>query len=620
MRRSAVALFAGLVAATFAAFFVAQVLKSAPATVKTGKVVRYFSPNGDGRRDATQVTFTLKEGDEVAVNVLDADDNLVRRLETGLEAAALKPVTVTWDGRDDNGRVAPDGRYSLSLDLERQGLSLPVRGSSVFLDTTPPRPSVAETDPTIVGPVASPVRFRIRGVSSRKPTRVEILRTDVEPYETAARFRVPAGRTRGEWNGRTGGVPAPPGTYMVVVKVRDRAGNQGSGPAELPPDPRNVRGQPGITVRRLAVRAPAEPVRAGALIRFAVDSRGRPYRWTLRRVGQGRLAKRGRSSNFALGMHAPREGSGMYLLEVQAGRDRVTVPLLVQGNSRSPILVVVPAITWMGQAEVDDGPGFDGIPNTLLNGGPVAWPRVLSKLPQGVAEQVAPLLVALDRSGITYDLTTDLALTRSRDPRVTDRPAVLLAGSHRWVQRDLARRLRRYVSDGGRLASFGVESLRAGVSVGADTLRRPTPIGPLDPFGHRFADLRRPPSSETSVLQLDVLDGPDSPLLEAFDGTLSGFSVFEEASLGDGDADLELQASIGQNTTDAEIAAAEAEGELPREPLPVISLAKLGKGTVIRVGLPEWGSRIGQDPEVSQITRNIFDILRGVEPKPRSPL
>jgi hypothetical protein len=618
--------FAALVGATFAAFFVAQNLKSSPAIVKVGKVKRYFSPNGDQRRDRTRISFTLKERDNVTVNVVDAEGNLVRRLETGLAVAPSKRAVVRWDGRDDAGERVPDGRYSLRVDLRREARSVDVRGSSVFVDTTPPRPTVTETDPVITGPDPGPVGFRVRGVSSLRPTRIEVLRTDVEPVRKVAETRMEPGRTRGEWDGLADGQPAKPGTYMIVAKVRDRAGNVGSAPSKLPPQARDVRGQPGVTVRRLAVRAPEKPVRSGEVVRFAVDARNRPYRWSLRRVGQGRLTKEGRSSNFALAMHAPDDGSGLYLLEVRAGRDRATAPVLVQSGKRADILVVVPAITWMGEAKVDDGPGFDGIPNTLPTGGPVAWPRVLLGLPDGLADEVAPLLVALDRSNIRYDVTTDLALTRSRDPRPTDREAVLLAGSHRWVERGLARRLRRYVSAGGRVASFGVESLRAGVTVaepspGRGSLQRPTPMTPVDAFGHRLEPVRRAsqPGPDEPPLQLDVLDGAGSGLLEGSDGVLEGFSVFEEAQSAP-DGPLEIVAGVGQNPTDAEVAEAETQGRLPREALPVLSESRLGDGIVIRVGLPEWASRIGEDAEVSQITRNVFDILRGVQPRLREPL
>jgi len=38
---------------------------------------------------------------------------------------------------------------------------------------------------------------------------------------------------------------------------------------------------------------------------------------------------------------------------------------------------------------------------------------------------------------------------------------------------------------------------------------------------------------------------------------------------------------------------------------------------VIRVGLPEWGLRLQTDPQVRQLTRNIFDIVRGARPQIR---
>ena len=123
------------------------------------------------------------------------------------------------------------------------------------------------------------------------------------------------------------------------------------------------------------------------------------------------------------------------------------------------------------------------------------WPRVIAGdkgMPATFADQTAPLLVFLDRARIRYDLTSDIALNRSRDPRATDREGVILAGPLRWVRRSLARRLRDYVEDGGRLASFGTDSLRRGVRVGSSRLTQPTQPTPTDPFGARLDPIRRP--------------------------------------------------------------------------------------------------------------------------------
>ncbi len=80
---------------------------------------------------------------------------------------------------------------------------------------------------------------------------------------------------------------------MVVVRVRDRSGNVGTAPAVLPPVPGQVRGKPGITVRQITAQPPVEPVRAGERVQFFVDSRRRPYRWSVRRVGASRPIRRG---------------------------------------------------------------------------------------------------------------------------------------------------------------------------------------------------------------------------------------------------------------------------------------------------------------------------------------
>jgi hypothetical protein len=90
--------------------------------------------------------------------------------------------------------------------------------------------------------------------------------------------------------------------------------------------------------------------------------------------------------------------------------------------------------------------------------------------------------------------------------------------------------------------------------------------------------------------------------------------VLEESTLVQGKTDL---ASVGQPLTPEEEAGSVASGKEPRDIRPALAATQLGKGIVIRVGLPEWTSKLG-DSNVSQVTRNIVDLLRGVEPRIRS--
>ena len=232
---------------------------------------------------------------------------------------------------------------------------------------------------------------------------------------------LPGGRNRMVWDGLVGRQAAPARDLPRPGPVRDTAGNVGVTPAEFAVGA--IPGRPGLTVRGLAAQPPLRPVTAGQRVEFGVDARGARVplaRAPRGRLGgaQARLGDRRRCSPSA----RPTGPSGVYLLELRSGRWHTTVPFLVQAEKRSSVLVVVPAITWLGTDKVDDRP-FDGLPNTLADGGTVRWPRAFvgtDGLPAGWSE-IAPLLVFLDRQRIRYDLTSDLDLDLTRNPRASDR-------------------------------------------------------------------------------------------------------------------------------------------------------------------------------------------------------
>jgi hypothetical protein len=625
------AVFLALVAATFGAFFVAQRLKGSPPVVEL-RGVRWFSPNGDGRKDTSAIRLRIRESDVLTADVVDAAGNVVRRLATEQAVTPSQALRLQWDGRSDDGGVAPDGLYRIRASLARQGRSVIVP-RLITLDTTPPRPRIVRIKPRavpglasqqVVGPTAPPMAIDVRGISRLRATRFRVYRTDLpEPRLVSKGTRAP-GLRRWTWNGRSRGKPVPPGVYLVQVAVRDRAGNVGLTPRDVPPQDGAPTGPAGITVRSVAVQPPLQPVTAGRRAEFFVDSRGRAYRWALRRAGREIPVREGRvraGPARPLRVKAPDADSGLYLLEVRAGRGRTSVPLLVQSRDRATLLVVVPAITWLGTDPVDDPPLRDGMPDTLtaLGGGRVRWPRVFAGengLPAGLAQQVAPLLIFLDRARVRYDLTSDLDLALSESPRATDRKAVLLAGSHRWVTRPLARRLRRYALDGGRVAVFGTETLRRGVTLRANgpetagELLRPTEATPEDPFGAVLDPVRR---SEDGPIPIEPVAGDaTSELLIGFDGTLDGFSAVEESAPPDPDGRARLTVALGEPPPEPPPDAA-PDAPLPEERY-ALTAVRLGEGLVVRVGLPEWTARL-REPEVAQITRNVVDVLRGVEPR-----
>ena len=109
-------------------------------------------------------------------------------------------------------------------------------------------------------------------------------------------------------------------------------------------------------------------------------------------------------------------------------------------------------------------------------------------------------------------------------------------------------------------------------------------------------------------MPLEQLGGdPAFGLVTGFDGTLEGFSEFEESAPPDPGGRAKVLAAIGEPPPEPP-PDAPADAPLPEERY-ALTAVQLGDGFVIRVGLPEWTSKLGEQ-EVAQITRNIADLLR----------
>lgn len=89
-----------------------------PAITDLVKNLDYISPNGDGVQDTLQLSYRVLEPVHLAFEIVDAD-GLRRRLVERDHAHGGTTFTFDWDGRDDQGRQVPDGKYVLKvLDYE----------------------------------------------------------------------------------------------------------------------------------------------------------------------------------------------------------------------------------------------------------------------------------------------------------------------------------------------------------------------------------------------------------------------------------------------------------------------------------------------------------------------
>ncbi len=122
-------------------------------------------------------------------------------------------------------------------------------------------------------------------MSRRLSKRAKVYRVDDGAPRVVAELPLVTDTRELEWDGRVDGKPAPVGEYLVQVIARDRAGNEATAPAKVPPDRGETRGVPGLTIRAIAAEPPVHPVTAGSKVTINVDARGHAYHWSLRRLG-----------------------------------------------------------------------------------------------------------------------------------------------------------------------------------------------------------------------------------------------------------------------------------------------------------------------------------------------
>jgi hypothetical protein len=100
--------FALLVLACFAAFFITQRLKHTPTAVQQFRMTPRFSPTGSGHSKLEGVSFKLAKADGVTVTVLDAKGDVVATLVREYPVPRYKVFSLRW-----NGRRGTASRYSL---------------------------------------------------------------------------------------------------------------------------------------------------------------------------------------------------------------------------------------------------------------------------------------------------------------------------------------------------------------------------------------------------------------------------------------------------------------------------------------------------------------------------
>ena len=203
----------------------------------------YISPaDGDGVQDSVSLPVSVVPLDRTrltayAVVVSDLRGTVVRSAEERIERRGLfarfgresvePPTVLLWDGRDQAGRLVPEGEYLLSVtvtDNRRNTGSGPER--RVIVDNTPPR-----ADVTLAYPVFTPNGDGILDtltVFQRDASREDRWVGSVVDGSgrTVRTFTWAGVPTDAVWDGtRDDRSAAPEGSYAYVLTSTDRAGN-----------------------------------------------------------------------------------------------------------------------------------------------------------------------------------------------------------------------------------------------------------------------------------------------------------------------------------------------------------------------------------------------------------
>jgi hypothetical protein len=137
--------FALLVFACFAAFFVTQRLKHTPTAVQMFKLTPVFSPTRSGHIKQERISFRLAQSDAVTVTIVDSAGAEVATLVRVQPVTRYKQFSLRWNGRlgmprgytllsgseghtsllpANDGPIASAGDYRVRVSLRRERRSV----------------------------------------------------------------------------------------------------------------------------------------------------------------------------------------------------------------------------------------------------------------------------------------------------------------------------------------------------------------------------------------------------------------------------------------------------------------------------------------------------------------
>ena len=209
--------------------------KDTPILISTD--LRAFSPNGDGVKDTITLIPQIQEKDGILswrIDIQNVDAGVGRPgggtapIVRSFEGKATVPDSVTWNGRDNAGTIAPDATYVAKLDVEYRSGNRPTALSMAFiLDTSPPQAELSVPYTT----------FAPNGNGNRDTLPIHVTTEGNDEWNAVIADSKDNMVRYWNWTGKAPAVPlswdgkddagnsVPDGTYTFTLSATDEAGN-----------------------------------------------------------------------------------------------------------------------------------------------------------------------------------------------------------------------------------------------------------------------------------------------------------------------------------------------------------------------------------------------------------
>jgi hypothetical protein len=283
-----------LLGGTAAAFAVTQGLKLEKSPVLAPRIDKVLSPVCECRTSVGRISFKLRKGDTATLQVVDGSGKVVRTLLERRHFGAVR-LNAGWNGRDDTGRVVPDGDYKPRVRLANAHKTITFP-NEMHVDTKKPEIQRFSVSRRVFSPDGDGRADGI-SVSYRFSEPAHAILFVNGKRRGFTRFQRPSGNV--QWFGRRRGKGVPPRTYALELAARDTAGNRSE-----PVSAESVR------VRYLDLGL--ERIRARPGTRFGVR-----VKTDVRRYGWLFAGRQGSARSRYLVLKAPKK-PGTYRLFVEA--------------------------------------------------------------------------------------------------------------------------------------------------------------------------------------------------------------------------------------------------------------------------------------------------------------